>query len=383
MMMMDVDFFKAINDSGGHQAGDELLQRIAECIEKACRKADLPARLGGDEFAVLLPETDAHSAAAVAERVRNEISQQAIVVKGTEANVTVSIGLTDLNSGEIISPDTMMQLADRAMYTAKGKGRNRVFQAAALDGMPTGKAVENEHVSSLSKKIIGLDTQFKDMFVQGLEEIMEILAHRDPHMAAHARKVQYYAVQIATEMGLPDRVIKRLRIGAMLHDIGMLALPDSVLLCEDRLSEEQLQAMRRHPLLSVRIMEGMEFLEQEIPTVRYHHERFDGKGYPEGLAGAAIPLTARVLAVADAFDAMTSPRTFRAAKSISEALEELRQGSRTQFDPAVIESIVSVAGRMGQDLLNVPNVDRSAAGGAQDHDLPDAAEQSAPAEANA
>jgi HD-GYP domain-containing protein (c-di-GMP phosphodiesterase class II) len=194
--------------------------------------------------------------------------------------------------------------------------------------------------------------------------------------------VQYYAVLIAAEMALPDRVIKRLRIGAMLHDIGMLALPDSILLCENRLTEEQLQAMRRHPLLSVRIMEGMEFLEQEIPTVRYHHERFDGNGYPEGLAGAAIPLTARVLSVADAFDAMTSPRTFRAAKSISESLEELRQGSRTQFDPAVIEAIVSVAGRMGQDLLNVPNVSRSAAGGAQDHDLPDAAAQPAPAEAN-
>jgi HD-GYP domain-containing protein (c-di-GMP phosphodiesterase class II) len=173
-------------------------------------------------------------------------------------------------------------------------------------------------------------------------------------MAAHARKTQHYAVLLAQEMGLPDRVIKRLRIAAMLHDIGMLAMPDSILLCEGGLADDQLSAMQRHPLLSVRIMEGMEFLEQEIPTVRYHHERFDGTGYPQGLAGAAIPLTARILAVADAFDAMTSPRTFRAAKSTDEALSELQASAGSQFDPAVVEAFVCMAQRLGDRLLYAP-----------------------------
>lgn len=359
LIMLDIDFFKAINDAGGHHAGDELLKDVAAAIEKICRKADLPARLGGDEFAILLPETPADKAAAMAERVRSEISMRTVMVRGTEANVTSSVGIADLNAGEIDSPDGMLSLADRAMYASKDKGRNRIFQAHDLDGCSlSGEAAGGGDMDVLSKKLIGLDTQFKDMFVQGLEEIMEILAHRDPHMAAHARKVQHYAVQIAHEMELPDRVIKRLRIGAMLHDIGMLAMPDSVLLCETRLDEGQLRLMRRHPLLSVRIMEGMEFLEQEIPTVRYHHENYDGSGYPEGLAGAAIPLTARILAVADAFDAMTSPRTFRSAKSISEALSELRKGVGVQFDPAVVEAFVNVAGRLGERLTEVQASDR-------------------------
>ncbi len=355
LVMMDIDFFKAINDAGGHQAGDELLKQVANCIETACRKADLPARLGGDEFAILLPETPAANAAEVAERIRREVAAQHVECNGVGANVTMSIGITDLNSGAIDSPDAMMSLADQAMYAAKEEGRNCLFQAHDLETSgPANRLNQTGEVDVLSKKLIGLDTQFKDMFVQGLEEIMEILAHRDPHMAAHARKTQRYAVLLANEMGLPDRVIKRLRVAGMLHDIGMLAMPDSILLCDSGLDGDQVSAMRKHPLLSVRIMEGMEFLEQEIPTVRYHHERFDGSGYPEGLKGGAIPLTARILTVADAFDAMTSPRTFRSAKSIAEAIDELRRGSGTQFDPAVVEAFVTVAGKLGEDLLRVP-----------------------------
>ncbi|MFW6132738.1 MAG: diguanylate cyclase [Planctomycetota bacterium] len=354
LIMLDIDFFKAINDTGGHGVGDELLKTVAACLERVCRQADLPARLGGDEFAVLLPETPCASAAAMAERVRSEISHAEVTVHGTEANVTASVGIVDLNVGEIDSPDAMLLLADRAMYAAKEGGRNRVCQGHDLDDAGERRG----GVDVLSRKLIGLDAQFKDMFVQGIEEIMEILADRDPHMAAHARKVQHYAVLIAGEMELPERVIKRLRIGAMLHDLGMLAMPDSVLLCDGALDEHQLRIMRRHPLLSVRIMEGMEFLEQEIPTVRYHHECFDGSGYPEGLVGAAIPLTARILAVADAFDAMTSPRTFRSARTISEAIGELRGGTGVQFDPAVVEAFIAVAGRVGEDLTDVPLAQR-------------------------
>ena len=352
LIVMDVDFFKAVNDSGGHQAGDELLKVVAAAIEQACRKADLPARLGGDEFAVLLPETGSADAAAVAERIRSTVSDHAIKVKGLLLNVTLSIGITDLNAGEIDSPDSMTSLADKALYRAKELGRNRVVQANELDGLAWQHNSESRgKVGVLYKKLAGLDTQFKDLFLKAIEEIVEILAQRDPHMAMHAMKVQHVAVLIAHEMELPDRVIKRIETAAMLHDIGMLAMPDSVLLCPTELDEQKMYLMRRHPLLSVQIMEGMEFLEQEIPAVRYHHERFDGSGYPEGLAGAAIPLTARILAVADSFVAMTSPRTFRSAKTLAQAVGEIEMGAGTLFDPAVVEAFVSAAARMGERML--------------------------------
>jgi diguanylate cyclase (GGDEF)-like protein len=363
VIVMDVDFFKAVNDAGGHQAGDGLLKQVSAAIEEACRKADLPSRFGGDEFAVLLPETAALDADAVAERVRKAISQIKLTVRGMDMNVTVSLGIADLNAGEMDGPSAMMGLADRALYVAKQTGRNRIVQAHDLHSPAGGdKESEDGKIALLSKKLAGLDSQFKDLFLLAFEEVMVLLQERDPHMADHTRKVQHYATLIAEEMELPQRVVKRIDVAAMMHDLGMVAMPDAILLCPSELDESQMRVVRRHPLLSVRIMERMEFLEQEIPAVRYHHERFDGQGYPEGISGASIPLTARIIAVADAFDAMTSPRTFRDAKSCAEALGEIRAGAGTQFDPAVVNAFVNLADRLGSELMHIPGLGGPGAG---------------------
>jgi len=355
VIVMDVDYFKAVNDTCGHQGGDELLKLVASAIERSCRQTDLPARMGGDEFAVLLPETAADDAGMVAQRIRQNIGETVASIKGVQVNATVSVGLTDLNAGEIDSPDAMFALADKALYAAKELGRNRMVQAHDLNGLSlSGAAGESDAAAqALCAKLAGLNVQFKDLFVKAIEEVMGVLEQRAPYMADHARKVQHYATLIGNEMELPDRVLKRLQIASMLHDIGMVAMPDSVLLNPGKLDERQLATMRKHPLLSVRIMEGMEFLEQEIPAVRYHHERFDGKGYPEGISGPTIPLTARILAVADAFDAMTSPRAFRAAKSIAEAMDELNRDAGSQFDPVVVEALLSAARKLGDKLTDM------------------------------
>jgi len=358
LIVMDIDFFKAVNDAGGHQVGDEVLKWVSTAIEEACRRADLPARFGGDEFAVLLPETAAEDARAVAERIRAAIEGRTIHAGNLEFNVTISGGIVDLNAGEMDGPDAMLGLADQALYGAKQLGRNRILLAHDIHA-PQADSEENESrkINVLSKRLAGLDSQFKDLFVRAFKEVMLILQHRDPHMADHTRKVLHYATVIAREMELPPHVIKRIEVAAVMHDVGMVAMPDSILLCPGQLDEEQLRMMRRHALLSVRIMERMDFLDQEIPAVRYHHERWDGKGYPEGISGASIPLTARVLAVADAFDAITSPRTFRNAKTCAEALGEIRRAAGAQFDPAVVEAFMLAADRLGSELMHMPETE--------------------------
>jgi diguanylate cyclase (GGDEF)-like protein len=345
LVVMDIDYFKAVNDTGGHQAGDELLKLVAREMEKASRQADLAARLGGDEFALLLPETGADDAAVVAQRIRQEIAAQKTSLSNVEFNITLSMGLADLNAGEIDSPDAMASLADKALYAAKEAGRNQLVMARDLTALAPGEEGKKKNVEVLCKKLAGLDSHFKDLFLQALDEIMTILDHRNPHMANHARKVRHYASLLGQEMGLPPRVIKRIQIAAMLHDIGMVAMPDAILLSSDKLTAQQIELLRQHPLFSVRIMEGMEFLEQEIPTVRYHHERFDGKGYPEGLSGSAIPLTARVLAVADAYDALTSSRPGREARTHDQAIAELKNCAGTQLDPTIVDALVSAAAK--------------------------------------
>jgi HD-GYP domain-containing protein (c-di-GMP phosphodiesterase class II) len=245
----------------------------------------------------------------------------------------------------------MVSLADRALYTAKEMGRDRAVQAHDLNGLTWPASAENNHaVEALQNRVAGLDCQVREFFIRAVEEMVCLLRERDPDMADHAHRVRHVATLLGQEMGLPDRILQRLQTAAMLHDIGMVAMPDTILLAPGPLNEQQLQVMHRHPLLSVRIMERVEFLDQEIPSVRYHHERFDGKGYPEGLQGLEIPLTARILAVADAYVAMTSPRSFRGAKAPAEALEEVRRSSATQFDPVIVEAMLAVAQKQPAEL---------------------------------
>jgi len=352
LMAMDIDFFKAVNDTSGHEAGDAALVALAEALRGGCRGVDLPARIGGDEFSVLMPETSASEAAVLANRIRQAVGEYVVSVQGAESKITLSMGVTDLNAGPISSPEDMVKLADRALYAAKQQGRDRVVQAHDLsDRRDQSSDSEAQQIEQLRSRLAGLDDQFKETFLTVADRFTEALAARDPRRCGHAGRVRRYASLLAGEMQLPDHMVHRLEIAASMHDVGMVALPDSVLLADGPLTDEQLELYRRHPLLSVRVMEGLDFLEQEIPTVRYHHERYDGKGYPEGLAGAEIPLTARILSVADVFDGLMCLRDARRTMGQPEALKELQRVAGGQLDPAIVEVFCALADRLGDDLL--------------------------------
>jgi len=373
VLVMDIDLFKAINDMKGHPAGDEVIRIVAGVIRRCCRKADLPARLGGDEFAVVLPETPAVAAAVVAERIRKQVAEEPMVVDGTELAVTLSIGIADLENPEVQTALDLVGLADAALYAAKQFGRNRFVHAAEIGGDDWADASgETDRVEMLRGKLAGLDTQFKSLFVRALQEIVRAMERRDPHMADHARKVQHYSSMIGKQLALSEDLIKQIEMAALLHDIGMLALPEAVLLCPGKLDDEQFEAMCRHPLIGARILEGTEFLEQVIPVVRFHHERFDGKGYPEGLSGLGIPPICRIVAIADAFDAMTSCRSFRSAKGPEQALEEIRRGAGAQFDPDMVAAFLAAAEKLGGKFFQSHGRGPSSPAGAGPAERPEA-----------
>ena len=351
LAVMDIDFFKAANDAFGHQAGDEILKLVAQVITENIRATDTVARLGGDEFAVLMPETTGENAVRVAERIRARLGQQAVGREGVEMSLTTSVGVVDMTVSGADNPEAFFNLADQALYAAKRAGRNRVCWAGDLDGQPDQKALEpsQERVDNLCQELARLDAKFKRLFMNAIGGLISALEARDVHTANHSAKVRRYAVMIAKQTQLPEHAVEHIARAAMLHDIGKIGLPDSVLLKEGQLTDEEWALVRQHPVMSVRIMEGMAFLDQEIPAVRYHHERYDGTGYPDGLSGSAIPLAARILAVADAFDAMTSSRVYRGGKSVAEALEELRRGRGSQFDPAVVDAFLATVEAEGLD----------------------------------
>ena len=354
-MVMDIDLFKAINDTKGHQAGDEVIKVVAGIMKRVCRQSDLPARLGGDEFGVLLPETSSSDAAVVAERIRKSVLDRTVMIDGSEVNMTVSIGIADLEAGRIDSPEDLTALADEALYAAKQLGRNRFVQAHEInqdDWVVGGN--EADRVEVLRGKLAGLDTQFKSLFVRALQEIVQVMERRDPMMADCARKVQHYSTIIGRKLGLSEELIKQIELAALVHDIGMLALPDSIALCHGRLNPEQVETMRQHTLIGARILDGTEFIEQAIPVARFHHEWFDGTGYPDGLSGLGIPPICRIVAVADAFNAMTSQRSFRDKMPIAQAFKELRDAAGTQFDPEMVDAFIDAAEKLGDKLTDVP-----------------------------
>jgi len=347
LALMDVDYLKAANDALGHQTGDEMLRVFAQVALDSVRASDLVARLGGDEFAILMPETTADEAESVAERIRRHLATKTIGRGEMKMSLSASIGVVDANCPGGQTPEGMFGLADRALYAAKRAGRNRVIRAEQIeDAQDGGPAYQDQtKVDDLCKQLAGLDAKFKRLFVEAIGGLISALEARDKHTANHSAKVRHYALLIARQMDLPQHTTEHIARAAMLHDIGKIGLPDGVLLKEGALTDSEWQLVKQHPVMSVRIMEGMEFLDREIPAVRYHHERYDGTGYPEGLAGWTIPLPARILCVADAFDAMTSSRVYRGGMPVAAALAELRLGSGTQFDPAVVSAFLEVAAR--------------------------------------
>lgn len=321
LLVCDLDHFKQINDSLGHEAGDEVLRRFGRLLRAGIRSSDLPTRLGGEEFAVVLPGFDAQAALQVAERLR--LTLRADFADFPE-RVSVSVGVAALGPA-IRTPAELVRAGYRALYTAKYLGRDRclVYEADTL-----------ELLSSLRQ---GDDATREQLAAAVL--LAETLDLRDLGTASHSRTVARYAEQIAHALGWPSERVERVRSAGLLHDVGKLGIADAILHKSDSLNAHELSELRRHPELGARILEHAN-LRDIGAWVLAHHERVDGGGYPYGLRSDDIPIEARVLAVADAYEAMTTERPYRVALPAEAARQELRSGAGAQFDAGVVDAFL-------------------------------------------
>ena len=323
----DLDAFKAVNDRFGHAAGDRALERLSEILQTVKRRIDTAARIGGEEFAVIAPDTDHHAAYILAERMRREVRD---TFRSEPFPLTISLGIATFprHGG---TAEALIGGADEALYAAKKLGRDRTVvynpeladSLLAATGQPAPRA--ERHSST----------------VLALAEVIDI---RDQGTAAHSETVGRYAGAIARELGLGADLVERVRFGGIVHDVGKVGIPDSVLRKPGWLSDEDWREMRRHPEIGARILRGAN-LDDIGEWVLAHHERPDGRGYPHGLSGSQIPLEARVLAVADAYEAMTSDRIYRPALSATAAREELLRCAGSQFDGRVVDAFLTVLDR--------------------------------------
>jgi len=327
VLMLDLDRFKNYNDAYGHLVGDEVLKQIGRIITEAIRTADIGFRYGGDEFVVLMPRTSLEAATKVAERLRKSIEAHTDMKRLPQ---TCSIGVAAWPTDGIMREE-ILQAADSASYYAKHNGGNQVCQA-------------NKVVLSEAFRVEGLHDKYnKDTILSTIYALAATVDAKDHHTYGHSKKVSTYATRVAELLGYPKEGVDRIRTAALLHDIGKIGIPDHLLSKNDSLRESDWKKIQSHPNIGVSILKNINDLTDCLPAVQYHHERYDGTGYPLGLKGDNIPLDARILAVADSYDAMTSERPYRnTIITEKEALKELKRCSGTQFDPAIIDAFVEL-----------------------------------------
>ncbi len=245
--------------------------------------------------------------------------------------------------------DTKASFHTRDMLCVPVRSHEKVIGALQAMNKEDGDFDERDRdlLSALAHQVAvaienaNLYSELKEAFYDTAAALADTVEKRDPYTGGHTQRVTHYAVSIGKRLRLDDEALESLRLAAALHDIGKIGVPDAVLLKPDRLDEDEYAVMREHPVCAVEILSHVHQLASVMPGVLAHHERFDGTGYPNGAAGSDIPLQARIIAVADAFDAMTTDRPYRPALSVETSSDELRAGAGTQFDPDVVEAFLS------------------------------------------
>jgi diguanylate cyclase (GGDEF)-like protein len=314
LVMLDLDKLKAVNDSLGHQAGDDRLKLLADVIGRTEPGADCAYRIGGDEFAVILDDTRAWNALEFAQRLNAALATEPFGVNPrVSAGVSENVGSADKN--------TLIRKADLALLTAKSSGQTIAIYVPEMELPASDLNVEDERHTRTLANALALAVDAKDSYTR-----------------SHSQTVSQLSAVIATALGLEPARVARIRLAGLLHDVGKIGIPDAILNKPAKLTEDEYEQMKGHSLVGHDIVFAAD-MPTEARWIRHHHERYDGHGYPDRISGPAIPLESRIIFVADSFEAMTSDRRYRKAPSQQYAIDELHRHSGTQFDPDVVDAI--------------------------------------------
>lgn len=323
LLFMDIDNFKNYNDVNGHQRGDWLLTRLGEVLRNTVGDLGIVTRYGGEEFAVILYNQSEDIALNLGELIRQNIQNTYFIGQEHQPNkhITVSIGVSTYPKVAKTKKE-LIELADNALYRAKSFDKNRVERYYNI---------LDEIDPSIDKKSL-----------ESVANMLNNINMKDKYTYGHSERVVIYAKKFATYLQMKDKDKKELLLGAYLHDIGKLEISKELLTKREKLSESEFNILRQHPTLGSDLVSSIKEFADVIPLIKYHHEKYDGTGYPSKLKGDDIPYLARILTIIDSFDAMTSKRPYNIRKDYKQAIGELEKCAGSHFDPELVYKFIEM-----------------------------------------
>jgi diguanylate cyclase (GGDEF)-like protein len=337
IVLVDLDHFKRVNDAHGHSAGDTVLRDFAATLQANVRAVDIVGRYGGEEFMLVLPETDADAAATMAEKLRRVVAgRQVRVQDGNVLTITMSAGVAG-GLGPHMQLEALINDADAALYSAKALGRDQVY---VFHELAEGDLVRRAAIAPQARQR-AVDVGRAAMRA-ATSTLQAALAERDGWTGRPSQMIAEISAMLAQALDLPPGEIERVHTASLLHDLGKLAIPDDILDNPGELNDREWRVVSEHPKIGQVVLEQAGALRDAATIVLHHHEWFDGRGYPHGLAGREIPVGARIVAIADAYEAMVAGRPYRSPVAHEAALAELRRHAGIQFDPELVQLFVTL-----------------------------------------
>lgn len=360
IIMLDINNMMSINKEFGCQKGDEIIQTVAKKIKELINLDNYYAsRYVSDDFCIIMPNTDENEANEFSARIKYSFSCENIDDVGP---IKVSIGVTTINqNNEDFDVEKVFSLAKQAMYISKSKsyetGESAIIKSSQFKFWD--EDALKSYASVLTKQYSHMGANFEEELINQIKnedvlsqvhliDLVTLLASaidaKDEYTKGHSISVSRYSEALARALNLPEKEVEQIKLGALLHDVGKIGIPEHILKKTDKLTDEEWKVMKEHPVIGAeKVLKSNASLHKLIPIVKHHHEHYDGSGYPDKLKGENIPLVARIVAVADAYHALISDRPYRKGLSIEKACEILRIGSNIQWDSNLVRKFIELA----------------------------------------
>lgn len=348
VIMLDIDYFKSINDVYGHRFGDLVIKQFAKQLRRMVRRYDIVIRFGGEEFVIISPGTDRLTAFTLAQRILEAINLYNFGDRKQILKLKLSVAVVSYPEDKITTGMGLVDIADKILHKVKEDGGNRVYSSMDMKKKKVfirEKEEQSPKVRLLKERIEKLTKQANQNLIEAIFAFAKTIELKDRYTGEHVERTVHYATEIAKAIGLSKDEIEHISQASVLHDLGKIGISEKILLKQSKLTKKEFEEIKKHTQIGADIIRPIRLLHDVIPLILYHHERWDGKGYPNGLKGEEIPVGARIIAIADVYQALISDRPYRKAYTKKKAIEIIKNSAGTQFDPRLVRVFLKILGK--------------------------------------